>query len=291
MANEFSPSSDPQQMEADGEAGKPVGGAGQVPGAAWAAGDWAPDSWRSRTANQQPVYSNTQQLGQVIDRLCTLPPLVTSWEIHSLREQLAAASRGDAFILQGGDCSESLDDCSTDSVVRNLKVLMQMSFVLTYGTKKRIVRIGRVAGQYAKPRSKDTETRDGVTLPVYRGDIINRSGFTEAERRPDPELLLRGYERAALTLNFIRALSAGGFADLHHPENWEVEFARESTRGRQYRTLVESITNSLQFMEKVLGTEIMSGKSVEFLLRTRRCTWFTNRPRPGPCRVAPGGTT
>ena len=229
-----------------------------------AALDWSPASWRKRTANQQPVYDDQQRLAGIVERLCTLPPLVTSWEIHSLREQLAAASRGDAFILQGGDCSESLDDCSTESVVRNLKVLMQMSFVLTYGTKKRIVRIGRVAGQYAKPRSKDTETRDGVTLPVYRGDIINRSGFTESERRPDPELLLRGYERAALTLNFIRALSAGGFADLHHPENWEVEFARESARGKQYHRLVESITNSLQFMEKVLGTEIMSGKSVEF---------------------------
>jgi len=227
-------------------------------------GSWSPDSWRKLTANQQPVYSDQQQLDAVVSRLCKLPPLVTSWEIHSLRNHLASASRGETFVLQGGDCSENLEDCSTESVVRNLKVLMQMSFVLTYGTKKQVIRIGRIAGQYAKPRSSNTETRDGVTLPVYRGDIINRSGFTETERKPDPELLLRGYERAALTLNFIRALSAGGFADLHHPENWEMDFAKDTRRGQQYHEMVESITNSLQFMEKVLGTEIMSGKSVEF---------------------------
>ncbi len=225
---------------------------------------WIPESWRNHVANQQPAYDNQDELRSVIDRLCQLPPLVTSWEIHSLRDKLIQAADGEAFVLQGGDCSESLDDCSTDAIVRNLKVLLQMSFVLTYGTKKQIIRIGRIAGQYAKPRSNDKETRDGITLPVYRGDIINRSGFTASERRPDPQLLLRGYERAALTLNFIRALSAGGFADLHHPENWEMEFAKDSPRGKQYHEMVESITNSLVFMEKVLGTSIMGSKGVEF---------------------------
>ncbi len=225
---------------------------------------WSPESWRSKTANQQPVYSNQSALDAAIARLNQLPPLVTSWEIHSLRQQLAEAEQGRAFVLQGGDCSESIDDCSTDSIVRNLKVLMQMSFVLTYGTKKQIIRIGRIAGQYAKPRSSSEETRGEVTLPVYRGDIINRSGFTKTEREPDPTLLLRGYEHAALTLNFIRALSAGGFADLHHPENWEMEFAKDSPRGKQYHSMVESITNSLQFMEKVLGTGIIASRGVEY---------------------------
>ncbi|MEM9943597.1 MAG: 3-deoxy-7-phosphoheptulonate synthase, partial [Planctomycetota bacterium] len=180
---------------------------------------WAPDSWRKKLVTQQPVYPDVEQLEATVQRLAKLPPLVTSWEIESLKSQLAMAARGEAFLLQGGDCSESLEDCETDSIVRNLKVLVQMSFVLTFGLMKKVIRVGRIAGQYAKPRSNETETRDGVTLPVYRGDIVNRSGFTESDRVPDPELLLRGYERAALTLNFIRGLSVGGFADMHHPEN------------------------------------------------------------------------
>ncbi len=214
-------------------------------------------------AKQQPVYSDTQSLEDTLGRLAKLPPLVTSWEIENLKSQLAEASRGNAFLIQAGDCSESLEDCSTDSLVRNLKVLMQMSFVLIYGSMKKIVRVGRIAGQYAKPRSADTETRDGVTLPVYRGDIVNRSGFTESERQPDPELLLRGYERAALTLNFIRGLSAGGFADLHHPENWELGFQSDSPRAVQYREMVDSITGSLKFMEAVMGASIQASQGVD----------------------------
>jgi len=177
--------------------------------------------------------------------LTKLPPLVTSWEIESLKDQLAEAAEGKAFLLQGGDCSENLDDCETDSIVRNLKVLMQMSFVLIHGSQKKVVRVGRIAGQYAKPRSNDTETRDGVTLP-------------------DPELLLRGYERAALTLNFIRGLSVGGFADMHHPENWDLDFASSSTRAEQYNEMIESIRSSLNFMEAVMGSAISESKSIDF---------------------------
>lgn len=196
-------------------------------------------------------------------RLAKLPPLVTSWEIERLKSQLAEAAEGNAFLIQAGDCSESLEDCSTESLVRNLKVLMQMSFVLIRGSMKKIIRVGRIAGQYAKPRSADTETRDGVTLPVYRGDIVNRSGFTESDRQPDPELLLRGYERAALTLNFIRGLSAGGFADLHHPENWELGFTSDSPWARQYHEMVDSITGSLKFMEAVMGNSIQASRGVD----------------------------
>jgi 3-deoxy-7-phosphoheptulonate synthase len=225
---------------------------------------WKPDSWRSKPCKQQPNYPDPARLSQFLDRLAKLPPLVTSWEIEGLKSQLAEAAEGRAFLLQGGDCSESLDDCATDAIVRSLKIIMQMSFVMTFGSMKKIIRVGRIAGQYAKPRSSDTETRNGVTLPVYRGDLVNRAGFTEEERRPDPELLLRGYERAALTLNFIRGLSAGGFADMHHPENWDLGFASDSPRSKQYHHLLDSIRNSLNFMEVLLGSQSPQSKSVDF---------------------------
>ncbi len=225
---------------------------------------WSPGSWRNKKITQQPSYPDTDHLQDTLRRLAKLPPLVTSWEIENLKNQLAEATDGKAFLLQGGDCSESLHDCETDSIVRNLKVLMQMSFVLMFGSMKRVIRVGRIAGQYAKPRSSDTETRDGVSLPVYRGDIVNRPGFTEAERTPDPELLLRGYERAALTLNFIRGLSVGGFADMHHPENWDLDFATDSPRAKQYHEMLDSITTSLNFMEALFGASSSQSKAVEF---------------------------
>ena len=224
---------------------------------------WNPESWRAKIAKQQPVYQDQEHLQDVLGRLAKLPPLVTSWEIEQLKQNLAAASKGQAFIIQGGDCSERLEDCSTEAVVRNLKVLMQMSLVLMYRSMKPVIRIGRIAGQYAKPRSNDTETRDGVTLPVYRGDIINRSGFTEKERQPDPELLMRGYERSALTLNFIRALCAGGFADLHHPENWDLGYVRDSGDSSRYQQLVNSIGEALQFMETVAEASISQLERVD----------------------------
>jgi 3-deoxy-7-phosphoheptulonate synthase len=225
---------------------------------------WSPSSWRKKLIIQQPDYPDADHLQETLTRLAKLPPLVTSWETENLKSQLAEAADGKAFLLQGGDCSESLEDCETDSIVRNLKVLMQMSFVLIFGSMKKVVRVGRIAGQYAKPRSADTETRDGMTLPVYRGDIVNRSGFSKEDRTPDPELLLRGYERAALTLNFIRGLSAGGFADMHHPENWDLDFASDSPRSKQYHEMIESITTSLKFMEALLGTTTKRSKSVDF---------------------------
>ena len=164
-------------------------------------------------------YSDRSALERVVASLSRLPPLVVSWEIEALRAKLAQAQRGEQFLLQGGDCAESFEDCESDNIARRLKILLQMSLVLLQGLKKPIVRVGRFAGQYAKPRSADTETRHGVTLPTYRGDNVNRPGFTAAEREPDPELLLRGYERASLTLNFVRALIDGKFADLHH-QHW-----------------------------------------------------------------------
>jgi 3-deoxy-7-phosphoheptulonate synthase len=216
---------------------------------------WSPSSWRARPARQQVGYGDPEALAQVVEEMGRLPPLVTSWEVERLREELARATRGDAFVLQGGDCAESFDDCRAESIAGKLKILMQMSLVLVHGTRRNVIRIGRIAGQYAKPRSADVETRGDVTLPTYRGDIINRDGFTAAERDPDPVLMLRAYERAALTLNFIRALVEGGFADLHHPEYWDISFAKGSPNAAQYERIVEAIRESLDFVAAITGVE------------------------------------
>ncbi len=215
---------------------------------------WSPSSWKSKPAAQQAQYGDPERLANVLEDIGRLPPLVTSWEIEKLKMEIAAASRGDAFVLQGGDCAESFDDCASEPIAAKLKILMQMSLVLVHGTRKRVVRIGRIAGQYAKPRSADTETRGDVTLPAYRGDIINRDGFTREDREPDPSLMLRAYERAGLTLNFIRSLVDGGFADLHHPEYWDVSFAQGAAR-EQYEAIVSSIRESLDFVSAITGLE------------------------------------
>jgi 3-deoxy-7-phosphoheptulonate synthase len=225
---------------------------------------WTPDSWQKFPVRQQPVYDNAADLTSALRTLAQLPPLVTAWEIDRLRNQLAAAAAGQAFVLQGGDCSESFEDCNATAILRKLKVLIQMSLVLICGSKKRIVRVGRIAGQYAKPRSADLEIRNGVELPSYRGDIVNRPGFTEHDRRPDPSLMLRAYERSALTINFIRALSEGGFADLHHPENWDLEFVRNTPGSRKYQQLLESLSDSIRFMEVVSPGELTQLTRVDF---------------------------
>jgi len=217
--------------------------------------DWFPGSWTAKPAQQQVAYSDQAALASVIEQIGQLPPLVTSWEIEQLRTELARAARGDAFVLQGGDCAESFDDCRSEPIAAKLKILLQMSLVLVHGTRKPVVRIGRIAGQYAKPRSTDVETRGDVTLPAYRGDIINRDGFTATDREPDPTLMLRAYERAGLTLNFIRSLVEGGFADLHHPEYWDVSFAKGTPNAAQYERIVESIRESLDFVAAITGVE------------------------------------
>lgn len=216
---------------------------------------WTPDSWKRKDASQTVAYPDLEALARVQGEISRLPPLVTSWEVEALRERLAQAARGEAFLLQGGDCAESFDDCSSGSIATKLKILLQMSLLLVHATRLPVVRVGRIAGQYAKPRSSATEERDGVTLPSYRGDIINRSPFTPADRTPDPTLLLRGYERAALTLNFVRALAEGGFADLHHPELWDVSFAAGSEHHEEYRRIAEGIKDSIAFMEAVTHTQ------------------------------------
>lgn len=226
--------------------------------------EWSPTSWTTKPATQQPVYRDRAALARAVDALSRLPPIVVSWEIEALRRQIAEAQRGERFLLQGGDCAESFADCESDQIARKLKILLQMSLVLLHGLKKPVIRVGRFAGQYAKPRSVDTETRNGVTLPSYRGDLVNRPEFTAADREPDPDLLLRGYERAAMTLNFIRALIDGGFADLHHPEYWDLGFVHHSPLRDQYRQLVASISDSLDFFEAMSGSRVHEASRAPF---------------------------
>jgi 3-deoxy-7-phosphoheptulonate synthase len=190
--------------------------------------------------------------------------LVTSWEIEHLKGQLAEAAEGKRFVLQGGDCAERFDECESASIAARLKILLQMSLVLVHGGRRRVVRIGRFAGQYAKPRSSDTEERDGTTLPAYRGDIVNALPFDEASRTPDPERLLMGHSRSALTLNFIRSLIDGGFADLHHPEYWDLEFMDHSPLAGEYQRMVESIGEGLRFMETLAGRTVGELSRVDF---------------------------
>jgi len=226
--------------------------------------EWTPASWQSKPAAQMPSYPDAQALQTALAQLALLPPLVTSWEIENLKTQLAGATRGERFMLQGGDCSESFAECGSDAIVSKLKILLQMSLVLVQGGKKRVIRVGRFAGQYAKPRSVDTETCNGVTLPCYRGDMINRAAFTLADRTPDPQLLLRAYERSGLTINFIRALIEGGFADLRHPEYWQLSFVAKSPHAADYTRMVESIGESLRFMEALSGSVMADIGRVDF---------------------------
>lgn len=215
--------------------------------------DWSPSSWASKPAAQQPAYASLAEVARVMDAISKLPPLVTSWEIGALKANLAEAARGERFLLQGGDCAESFDQCDSATIANKLKILLQMSLALVHGSQRRVIRVGRFAGQYAKPRSDDFETRNGTTLPSYRGDLINRPEFTEEARNPDPELMLRGYERAALTLNFIRSLVSRGFVDPHRLDYWNLDWVKDSPMAAEYRRMARTIGESLRFMENLVG--------------------------------------
>ncbi|MBM4197638.1 MAG: 3-deoxy-7-phosphoheptulonate synthase class II [Gammaproteobacteria bacterium] len=225
---------------------------------------WQPDSWQQRPVAQMPSYADAGNLARTLQMLERLPPLVTSWEIEALRDRIAAAQEGRAFVLQGGDCAESFEECTSENIVQKLKILLQMSVVIIAGLRRPVVRLGRMAGQYAKPRSDDSETRNGLTLPSYRGDLVNRMPFTAEDREPSPELILRGYERAALTLNFVRSLIDGGFADLHHPENWDLAFVGHAPQAERYREMVRRVTDGLAFFESITGSRIHEAQRVDF---------------------------
>jgi 3-deoxy-7-phosphoheptulonate synthase len=225
---------------------------------------WAPSTWRQRTALQQPSYPNAAELAQVEEELRHLPPLVTSWEILALKKQLADAQQGKRFLLQGGDCAESFADCESSQISNRLKVLLQMSLVLVHGLQMPVVRVGRFAGQYAKPRSADTEIKDGVELPSYRGDFINQPEFTAQARTPDPRRMVKGHARSAMTMNFVRALIDGGFADLHHPEYWDLDWVQHSPLSSDYRKMVDSVATAVRFMETISGEALHSLNRAEF---------------------------
>ena len=225
---------------------------------------WTPASWRDRQALQQPTYSDPQQLEGVLGELHALPPLVTSREVMNLRQQIAEAQEGKRFLLQGGDCAEIFEDCTPEVISNRLKVLLQMSLVLVHGLRLPVVRVGRFAGQYAKPRSADSETKDGVTLPSYRGDVINGPEFTAEARIPDPRRMIKAHARSAMTMNFIRALIDDGFADLHHPEYWNLDWVGHSPLADEYQKMVAGIGDAVRFMETLSGASLHNLRSVEF---------------------------
>ncbi|MBX3388199.1 MAG: 3-deoxy-7-phosphoheptulonate synthase [Phycisphaeraceae bacterium] len=234
--------------------------------------EWSPESWRKLPQAHAVAYEDPAGLALAEKQLRDLPPLVTSWEIERLLGFLAEAQEGKRFVLQGGDCAETLADCRSSTITSKLKILLQMSLVLVHGLKKPVVRIGRFAGQYAKPRSSPTETREiggtKITLPSYFGDLFNSAEFTAAARRPDPHLMVRGYKHAALTLNFIRALVDGGFADLHHPEYWDLSFFHHASLSEQvrseYRRMTDNLADGLRFMEALGEKAVDDLTRVEF---------------------------
>ena len=226
--------------------------------------DWAPESWQNFSALQQANYPDQEALIRALKTLNGLPPLVTSWEILSLREQIAEAQAGKRFLLQGGDCAESFEECCSPLITNRLKVLLQMSLALVHGLQMPVVRIGRFAGQYAKPRSSDLETRDGVTLPSYRGDLVNAFAFDEKSRIPDPQRLLQAHAYSALTMNFVRSLVDGGFADVHHTEYWDLGWLDHSPLADEFHNLTESLGQSIRFMETITGRDVGSLRRVDF---------------------------
>ncbi len=225
---------------------------------------WTPDSWQTKDALQQPNYPDAAAVEAVEDRLRTLPPLVTSWEVERLKNMLGEAGQGRRFLLQGGDCAESFAEVEPDTITSRLKVLLQMSLVLIQGMRKPVVRVGRFAGQYAKPRSSDMETIGGVTLPSYRGDIVNGAAFTPEARIPDPKRMLDAHSHSALTLNFIRSLADGGFADLHHPEYWNLDFAQHSPYRDDYQAIVDRIRDAINFFESITDMKLGNFDRVDF---------------------------
>ncbi len=212
---------------------------------------WAPGSWREKRAAQLPTYPNAGKLAEVEARLAGYPPLVFAGEARQLQAKLALVAAGKSFLLQGGDCAESFGDFKANSIRDNFRILLQMAVVLTFGTKIPVVKVGRVAGQFAKPRSTDTETRGTEVLPSYRGDIINGFEFTAEARTPNPERMERAYVQAAATLNLLRAFAKGGYADLHQVHAWNLSFVKKTIENQHYENVAKRLDETLAFMESI----------------------------------------
>ncbi|HSK35772.1 MAG TPA: 3-deoxy-7-phosphoheptulonate synthase class II, partial [Actinomycetota bacterium] len=209
---------------------------------------WAPDTWRAFPAAQQPDWPEPAVLDRVLGELAAQPPLVFAGEARTLQSTLATVADGHGFLLQAGDCAETFDAFSADSIRDKLKVVLQMAVILTYGAGLPVVKVGRIAGQFAKPRSLPSELVDGVDLPVYRGDMVNELGFELDARRPDPARMLRAYHQSSATLNLLRAFTKGGFADLNQVHSWNQEFVARSPSGRRYDAVADGIDRALRFM-------------------------------------------
>jgi len=209
---------------------------------------WTPAGWRSKPAKQMPVYADAAALTNVEARLAQLPPLVFAGEARKLKKRLAQVAKGEAFLFQGGDCAESFAEFSANNIRDTFRIILQMAVVLTFGGGVPVVKVGRMGGQFAKPRSDDNETRNGVKLPSYRGDIVNGLDFTESARRPDPERMIKVYNQSASTLNLLRAFIQGGYADLHRVHQWNLDFVERSLQGARYRDLASRIAETLNFM-------------------------------------------
>ncbi|GIL00793.1 MAG: phospho-2-dehydro-3-deoxyheptonate aldolase [Alphaproteobacteria bacterium] len=230
---------------------------------------WTPDSWRARPIQQVPDYPDAEALKAVEARLASFPPLVFAGEARALKKGLANVSEGRAFLLQGGDCAESFAEHGADGIRDFFRVFLQMSVVLTFAAAKPIIKVGRIAGQFAKPRSSPSETIDGVTLPSYRGDIINGIEFTEASRTPDPERQIMAYRQSAATLNLLRAFAQGGYANLEHVHQWMLGFVDDSPQSERYRKLADRITEALRFMKAI-------GFSADEYQRLRETEFYTS---------------
>jgi 3-deoxy-7-phosphoheptulonate synthase len=211
--------------------------------------NWAPDSWRGKPIRQVPDYPDAKALAEAEEQLSIFPPLVFAGEARDLMTSLGRVAQGKAFLLQGGDCAESFAEFRANNIRDTFKVLLQMAVVLTFGAACPVVKVGRMAGQFAKPRSGPVEEQNGVTLPSYRGDIVNGIEFTAEARRPDPQRLIRAYNQSAATLNLLRAFAQGGFADLHKVHRWNLDFVADSPQGHRYRELADRLDESLAFME------------------------------------------
>ncbi|NRB36257.1 MAG: 3-deoxy-7-phosphoheptulonate synthase class II [Rhodobacteraceae bacterium] len=227
--------------------------------------EWQKSDWRNKPRVQMPDYTDQDKLHAVEAQLSKYPPLVFAGEARRLKDHLAAAGRGEAFLLQGGDCAEAFDQFSADSIRDTFKVMLQMAVVLTFGAKVPVIKVGRMAGQFAKPRSAPTEIIDGLELPSYRGDIINDLAFTPEARIPNPDKMLQAYTQAAATLNLLRAFSTGGYADVHQVHSWTLGFT-ESEKAEAYREMANRITDTLDFMNAagVNGDTSHALKTVEF---------------------------
>jgi 3-deoxy-7-phosphoheptulonate synthase len=212
---------------------------------------WSPESWRARPIEQVPVYPDQGALEAVETQLATFPPLVFAGEARELKAKLARVAAGEAFLLQGGDCAESFAEHRADTIRDFFRVFLQMAVVLTYAGSSPVVKVGRIAGQFAKPRSSATEMRDGKELPSYRGDIINGIEFTETARVADPQRMLMAYRQSAATLNLLRAFAQGGYANLEHVHRWNLGFVKDSPAGHHYQEVAEQIAETLRFMRAI----------------------------------------